>query len=317
MSETGAVDRVTLQTDDFEELQEIASDWDQQYFQMTPGSFRGEMEMTIIGSTQIFREHWSRKIRYRGTAPMGAYGIALPFEQPGTGNWLGRRTGQNSVIMQGPGREADLVSSDHWDALVLGLPEVELLSIVSALSGGVDLSDTFHGVVSLSRDAAEKLRRQGREFLVRSRSASPQDDELISRLAEQLVKQFVWELVGTLEKHCVIIKPSRPARIVKQATGLMLAHNTRSIGLVEICADLNVSLRTLHYAFQDVTGMSPATWLRRIRLNRIHKTLLHSAPDEILIKQVAINNGFLHAGHFSDQYQRLFGCLPSETLRLR
>lgn len=314
MSETDVVQRVTLQTNDFEELQEIASDWDQQYFQMTPGRFRGEMEMTIAGSTQIFREHWGRKIRYRGTAPEGAYGIALPFEQPGTANWLGMQTGPNSVILQGPGKEADFVSSDYWDAFVLGLPEEELLSAVSILSGREDLGDAFHGVINLEPEAAQRLRRQGREFLQRSRSASPQDDPMISRFAGQLVRQFVWELVAALENPEIIVKPARPARLVRQATDLAIADESGSIGLLEICAELKVSLRTLHYAFQDVTGMSPATWLRRIRLNRVHKTLLRSAPDDILVKQVAIENGFLHAGHFSDQYQRFFGCLPSETL---
>ena len=61
--------------------------------------------------------------------------------------------------------------------------------------------------------------------------------------------------------------------------------------------------------------MSPATWLRRIRLNKIHKTLLRSSPDEVLIKQVAMDNGFLHLGHFSQNYKTLFGELPSDTLR--
>ncbi|GKX34560.1 MAG: hypothetical protein MnENMB40S_21780 [Rhizobiaceae bacterium MnEN-MB40S] len=91
---------------------------------------------------------------------------------------------------------------------------------------------------------------------------------------------------------------------------LLPADKTGGIDLVDICAELKVSLRTLHYAFQDVTGMSPATWLRRIRLNRVHKALRKSSLEDTLVKQVAIENGFLHAGHFSNQYQRLFGCLP-------
>jgi AraC family transcriptional regulator, ethanolamine operon transcriptional activator len=148
-----------------------------------------------------------------------------------------------------------------------------------------------------------------------AKSASPEDEVLISRRSEQFVKLFLWELVDALEGSEIDVGPTRQSDIVNRATEFALSEQTGEIGLVEICAHLKVSLRKLHYAFQDVTGLPPATWLRRIRLNRVHKVLSRSSPDQILVKQVALANGFTHFGHFSRQYRSIFGCLPLQTLQ--
>jgi len=76
-----------------------------------------------------------------------------------------------------------------------------------------------------------------------------------------------------------------------------------------------VSERTLGYAFKDVTGISPAAYLRAIRLNRVRRGLLHSAPGQTLVKTIACEHGFWHLGQFSHDYRQLFGQSPSETLR--
>ncbi len=305
----------SFKTNDFEELQDAAADWDQRYLQMCPGPFDGGIDMIQFGSRHIFRERWGRKTMYQGTAPQGSYGIALSFDQPGTGNWVGRPVGPDPVIVQAPGQEADMVSSHYWDALTLSVSKEEVHSIVSALSGRDDNIGNFCGALTLQPDVADRLRRLGRDFLREARQASDEDERQISRWSEQLVRVFLWEMVDALESPEFVVAPTRPANTVRLATELVLSDQTNEIELTEICAQLKVSLRTLHYAFQDVTGMPPATWLRRIRLNQVHKTLQRSSPDEIMVKRVALDNGFFHLGHFSRQYQRLFGCLPSQTLQ--
>ncbi|CTQ76713.1 helix-turn-helix domain-containing protein [Roseibium alexandrii] len=309
------IERAVLHTTDFEELQDAAVDWDQQYLQMAPGNFQGALDLTKIGSRQIFRETWGKKLRYQGTAPKGAFGFALRLDKGGPANWVGRPAGADSVILQAPGREADLVSSDFWDCLVLGISEEEVTETVGALTGGEDLSSEFHGVLELKPDVTEKLKRLGLDFLSLSKSNCIADEPAIAKSSKQLVGLFLWEIVRAFESPDLVVETSKSSLIVKQATDLISSEQADGTGLVEICSNLGVSLRSLHYAFQDVTGMSPAAWLRRVRLNRVHKTLLQSSTEEVMVKQVAMENGFVHAGHFCNQYSKLFGCLPSETLQ--
>ena len=314
MTGSNLVQVASLQTDDFEELQEAATNWDQQYCQMSPGQFEGGIELAQLGSRQIMRERWGRKIRYRGTAPPGSFGFGLPLEMLGTANCIGQLVRSNTVVLQAPGKEADLISSDYWDSLVLGLPEDEVQSIVSVLSSHDDVTGKFHGVITLKQDVADRLRRLGLDFIRQSKLASIEDETRIQGMSEQFVKQFLWELVDALEGSITDVRPTKPSDIVRQATELVLSDRTNATGLTEICKHLGVSLRALHYAFQDVTDMSPAIWLRRIRLNQIRRILQQSTPDEILVKQVALGNGFFHLGHFSRNYKALFGELPSDTL---
>ncbi len=309
--------RLSLQTDDFEELQEAAKTWDQEYFQMSQGRFKGSIELTQVGTRQIFRERWGRKIMYRGIAPPGSFGFAIPLDQPGTATWVGKPACVDTVILQAPNKEADLLSSVYLDTLGLAVSEKEFHWIVSAFSDHDDISDSFHGAITLQRQVANQLRRIGLDFLRVSKSAPSVQETQISWLSEQFVRLVLWELVDAHASSDFVYDLSKPAKTVTQATELVVSDQTSRIGLADICKHCGVSARTLHYAFQDVTGMSPATWLRRIRLNRVHKTLLRSAPDEVLVKRVALENGFIHLGHFTKQYQRLFGCLPSHTLRSR
>ncbi|RLA47881.1 MAG: AraC family transcriptional regulator, partial [Gammaproteobacteria bacterium] len=77
----------------------------------------------------------------------------------------------------------------------------------------------------------------------------------------------------------------------------------------------NVSERTLEYAFREHLGQSPKTFTLTYRLNKVRKMLRHADPDTDRIHKIAGYHGFFHAGQFASDYNRLFGELPSETLR--
>ena len=64
-----------------------------------------------------------------------------------------------------------------------------------------------------------------------------------------------------------------------------------------------------------MANTSPLAYLKIEQLNRVHRKLRDTAPDEMLIKQIALTYGFSHLGQFSRDYKQLFGELPSETLR--
>lgn len=314
LRDTPPIDRVFLETTDFEELQDAASGWDQQYFQMSPGPFAGRIDMTTIGSRQIFRECWSRNIRYEGTAPPGAYGVALRLDRAGPARVVGTPFDTDSVVFQAPGHEADLLTPEGWDVFALSIPEDEVRTIFDVLSGGAEAAPEAHAVVDLTPAAANRLRRLALRFLHASAHMTRSDTPRIARFSDMVVKSFLWEVVGARGSDSLVRVPSRPNDLVGKATDLVLAHPHEVMGLTDICAALGISLRALHYAFQDATGMSPATWLRRVRLNRVHKALVQAGPGDVLVKQVAIDNGFLHQGHFTRHYQSHFGRLPTETL---
>ncbi|OEU70041.1 MAG: hypothetical protein BA863_02405 [Desulfovibrio sp. S3730MH75] len=76
-----------------------------------------------------------------------------------------------------------------------------------------------------------------------------------------------------------------------------------------------VSERTLRRLFHDRFGISPKTYLCRIRLNGVRHNLRKSTPFEVNVVDIANAWGFWHSGQFAADYKQLFGELPSTTLK--
>jgi AraC family ethanolamine operon transcriptional activator len=94
------------------------------------------------------------------------------------------------------------------------------------------------------------------------------------------------------------------------------AHCTdQPLRISHLCRELGVNERTLRDTFHRLVGLSPLAYLKTHRLNRAYSALRDADPTGVLIKQVALTNGFSHLGQFSRDYKQLFGELPSETLQ--
>ncbi len=68
-------------------------------------------------------------------------------------------------------------------------------------------------------------------------------------------------------------------------------------------------------AFLERFGVSPKAYLQALRLNGVRRVLRRSDPLNSKVSNVANYWGFWHMGQFAADYRRLFGELPSDTLR--
>jgi len=105
------------------------------------------------------------------------------------------------------------------------------------------------------------------------------------------------------------------SQIVQTCEEYTLNLDGRRPYLSELCKASNVSERTLQYAFHDIMGMSPLTYLHRLRLHRARDELRAAMSDSTSVTDVALNWGFWHFGEFSRAYKNCFDELPSATLR--
>jgi AraC-like DNA-binding protein len=82
----------------------------------------------------------------------------------------------------------------------------------------------------------------------------------------------------------------------------------------EIAAAAGTSERSLRRQFQRFTGQSPIAFHRHLRLEAARHALCdnHAKAD---ITTAAGMHGFSHLSHFTVQYRRRYGELPSTTLR--
>ena len=102
--------------------------------------------------------------------------------------------------------------------------------------------------------------------------------------------------------------------IVWRANEYLDSRQAEPVYIADLCAATGSSERTLRYAFLDVYGVGPNRYLQLRRLHAARR-ILRGRPAPTSVTKVATELGFWDIGRFAEYYRRLFGELPSETLR--
>ena len=108
---------------------------------------------------------------------------------------------------------------------------------------------------------------------------------------------------------------SRSKQVVEMTLTYADAFQSQSPTVSELCANVNVSRRTLEVAFQTIVGKSPLQFLTQRRLCRAYVDLKRAKNESSRVTDIAFAHGFTELGRFANRYQKIFGELPSETLR--
>jgi AraC-like DNA-binding protein len=113
---------------------------------------------------------------------------------------------------------------------------------------------------------------------------------------------------------CRAVHVASPEKLVRDILHYLDTVGARPVHISEICERFNVEERTLYRHFHSVVGMAPKAYLRIKRLNDVHTELRRDGLT-MSVADVASAHGFLEHGRFAGDYRRLFGELPSQTLR--
>jgi AraC-like DNA-binding protein len=106
--------------------------------------------------------------------------------------------------------------------------------------------------------------------------------------------------------------PTRP-RTVKRVIDAMQANPSHPYTTVDLAAIAGVGRRALQKGFRQHVGVSPMTYLLRLRLECAREHLRHRSPG-MTIAEVARRCGFTHPGRFAAAYRVRYGVSPSHTL---
>lgn len=93
------------------------------------------------------------------------------------------------------------------------------------------------------------------------------------------------------------------------------AHVREPVTVADLAVVSGLSVRSVQETFARVLGVSPLTYVREVRLDRVRQELLESDPQAVTVGDVARRWGFAHLGRFSAVYLDRFGEYPKQTLR--
>jgi transcriptional regulator GlxA family with amidase domain len=105
--------------------------------------------------------------------------------------------------------------------------------------------------------------------------------------------------------------------VVRRASAFMDANPERPLTVAEVAAAAGVGARGLQVAFRRHVGSTPMEYLRRVRLERVHRELRAAGPgDGVTVRETARRWGFANPGRFAAEYRAVYGQPPSRTLRV-
>ncbi len=112
-----------------------------------------------------------------------------------------------------------------------------------------------------------------------------------------------------LEREATDIAPYQVCR----AEEYIAANWNAPISIEDLVDVTGVSARNLFRSFVQARGYTPMSFARRVRLKHA-KELLSAGNPEASVTGIALQCGFGNLGHFANNYRKLFGELPSDTL---
>ena len=103
--------------------------------------------------------------------------------------------------------------------------------------------------------------------------------------------------------------------IVRRSKKLLEKREGEYVSVADLVAASGVSERTLRTAFNETFWVGPSRYLQLRNLHRIRRALQAAEPEETTVADVLVQHGEWQFGRCAARYKRLFGELPSDTLR--
>jgi AraC family ethanolamine operon transcriptional activator len=123
------------------------------------------------------------------------------------------------------------------------------------------------------------------------------DPDVQQRLRSNLLIHLLEAMAGAQRSDQIHCAGARK-RIVDRACELMLSRPDEPPTLFEVCNRVGASPRKLGYCFQDVLGLSPARYIKAMRLNAARRELARGDNPQLSVYDAAVRWGFWHFGHF-------------------
>jgi AraC-like DNA-binding protein len=300
---------------DFEALRDSVQDGPSDIVQLEPGSMTGKLLHMSIGSLGASIGTFTRGLRQRGVLSETRWIFAVRRGAPAL--MMDYEWTANDLVILPPGHEyyARYFDADNWYTVVLIEPD-ELDAFLATQPDALDAAVWQQPGALLASDPATAGNTIKQMSLLMS--VLTKHGPRLSANTADFYKRNILELMTAPVRKGARDRGPRlksPVRLVREVDRFLADAGARPVHVSELCSAFNVPRRTLHRAFDEVLGMPPIAFLRRKRLGDVHAALLAASGPDVMIREIAIEHGFVQLGRFAAAYRQMFGELPSETLR--
>lgn len=293
----------------FEDIDAQAAElkgFDQAYRQFSRGRFRGRfVTIDLAPCCGIYIERTSQTIESRGSVPLGETGIAFTIDGNEPSKLGGAPLDHDHILFLPQGSEIDI-----W------MPAGTHICLLTAPAGLIGRS-----LAGERRDAAlgapgllwapglpARLTKITRALARKAGSSNGDGEAMAAVIAETMISALL--SAGKGKGLPGLAKAGERQAIFQAARDIIETDLARPAAIARMPATLNVSRRTLEYAFHETVGIGPRTYLAMCRLNAVRRELADTSEP---IGDIAARYGIWHLSRFAGAYKTTFGELPSQT----
>jgi AraC family ethanolamine operon transcriptional activator len=300
-----------LRFDDVEDQASALAGWNQEYLQLSQGAFEGDICQVHGAGVRVFVERVQQSVFQTGVLRRGVLAVGVALDASGEGMFCGQACGADAFhVFSGASGFEFRTSRQHT---MLGVELQIDHDLINAASGDHSPKGgaAQAGIMRMNPQTVAEIRNYLWALLQSARSdatllgnaavGATVADFLLDRMASKHHDGELWAVGGRCSHW----------GLVRQACAMMRDSLDEVPTVARLCADLDVSRRTLQYGFARVLGVNPLAYLKAVRLQQARRALKEAKS----VTEAATGNGFWHFGHFSQDYQAMFGELPSATLR--
>ena len=283
---------------------------------VTPqGAFNAHLTWVTLHHLQVLRsEEDVSRIAYVSLDPALVFvGFAARPDPPML--WGGQELQPNEIIFHSRGERFHQRTTGPCSWSLVGLAPHHLERYGSALNGK-----------PLSAPTAARILRPAARNMAQLRRLHAQACRLAETRPKVLVRPEVARAIEQGLIHAMVIclaaRTSDDGAARRHHTAIMVRleevlaqHPNRQLHLLELCALIGVSERTLRSCCAEFLAISPSRYMMLRRLKAVRTALRDADPTVASVAEVAGEYGFTELGRFTVAYRTEFGELPSTTLR--
>jgi AraC-like DNA-binding protein len=300
----------------FEALQDIVQDGRSDIVQLGRGQMSGTIRHIELGSAfGISTGSFSRAMRSRGVLSEQRWMLGMLLGSTNAATTVNFKFAPGDIAIVKPGQERYSRFNDTTSYMSAFITPEELDAFLATQPGAQEALVWRPPVSVLA--AAPATAEANIKALLPVLNALTEHGPTLSDDTADFFKRDILELLTAPLRDAANYRGAQRLSadlLVREVDRYLIDAGARPIHISELCERFKVHRRRLHRAFDEVVGLPPITFLRRKRLNDVHTALLLAGPTAT-VKQIAMEHGFLELGRFSAAYRRMFGELPSTTLR--
>jgi AraC family ethanolamine operon transcriptional activator len=292
--------------------------WDTDYRQLGAGDFEAWMEPSICAGMRIGNRYCNRSLSVIGSPPEDCLPVILPLKQGENGIFQGQCFGGDQAAIMSHHSEAAYRSPSEHHLLTVSISVQRFRRAFEAVTGQEAIASvTRTRVLDLVPHAQIQMHRCITAAIQLSRSTplNVSVDKGLQEIEEHFLATLSLAMAGDTENRFGELGRCNRLNYLNRVRDYIESHLDAPLGLETLARVTGVSSRSICSAFRELLGISPQQYIKARRLAAARQVLLHNCDPDMTVTDVAHQFGLFHLGHFTADYKRQFGELPSKTLK--